>query len=118
MYLIDKLPALCPEGEVDDVGRALLQTADVLRRDGWCICSFTDKAGRHCVNGAFERARLPYDIEARAKERLATWLALPTQLRTGEEVGPGAALIFWNDDRHRTAEQVISALTRAAYAKG
>lgn len=89
--------------QVDEVGQALLNAADVLRRDGWCQGESRDPQGRHCALGALMEAGSVTAV-MRGGVRLKRSLGLED-----------TSVAFWNDRPERTKEQVIEALERAAY---
>lgn len=92
---------------VDETSEALLRTAEICR-ERWVRCSFGGNRGdKHCVRGAiWEVAGMEMnEIYINAVQRLRLSLGLSSEGR----------LISWNDNLHRTKEDVIEALERAAY---
>lgn len=111
---------------VDGAGRVLLKAADLIRERGHAKEVFENGAGNLCLHGAINKAVTgnPYymsgddPIWVEATERVAGMLF--------ERVYPGAeSRAFtdfsghwasrWNNAPERSADEVIAALTEAAY---
>lgn len=96
--------------ELDEIGKALLDAAEALRRDGWCQGYLHDPYGGHCLLGAIDIARRRVVIADPG-------LLLRMMERLSAHLPPGDRIMRWNDAPGRTVEEVISVLERAAYGK-
>lgn len=93
--------------ELDEVGKVLLRAADNLRRFGWIQELWCNDNGM-CARMAIRfGTNSPSVIEGAYK-------TLAKHLRLADPID----IIEWNDRDGRTAEEVISALQAAAYARG
>jgi hypothetical protein len=102
---------LNPGPEHDDRAREVLgEAAELLMVDGWAQGSFHADDGRHCAIGAIAAiaGQLDqFDTSRRIECRAVNLLRVTIQDNN---------IVAWNDDPHRTAEDVILALKRAANA--
>lgn len=89
----------------------LRAAAEVLRRDGWTQGDLVDKDGCRCVLGAIDRAAWERLDERSVDDDLVQemWTAVAKIIGTN-------AIVKWNDDPGRTADEVIAALEAAAAA--
>jgi hypothetical protein len=90
----------------------LRAAADVLERDGWTQGSFKDQNGCRCAAGAISKValdRFPEDSDFNFDEAFEDAL---DALRAFV----GKPVVVWNDERGRTAAEVIAALRAAADA--
>lgn len=79
--------------------QVLLDAADYIETYGWCQHDIRDEQGRVCIVGAMKAVRR--DNAVMAFEILSKNLRmLPSR---------------WNDDVHRTKEQVVAKLREVAY---
>lgn len=91
--------------------RVLLDAARVLERGGWCQGRVKDYAGQHCALGAIREVAF-CDFLGKAAERV---LARSLRLRPGfGSATPDVMVAEWNDDPGRTADEVVTALRKAA----
>ena len=93
--------------EVDEVGRVLLEAAEIVRR-GWCQGALVTSGGKYCVLGALNVVTCGdvYSLQY-SSENLAA------RKRLRESLGI-VWLHTWNNAPGRTAEEVAEALERAA----
>ena len=83
----------------------MILPSDVLRRDGWCQGTGTDRAGRHCAGGAIGGAFSISEVDAFAAFHTAAVKEQPFLSR-------------WNDTPGRTKEEVITLLEKVEYKLG
>jgi hypothetical protein len=103
MFVEDKSSGETP---VDDIGRLILQAAELIERKGWCQFKTSNALGEHCLVGAVCALNYQYDA---AFARIGRF-ALANGIWT-EETGFGK----WNDDPSRTKQDVVNLLRAAAY---
>lgn len=96
---------------VDEIGQKLLEAADYIERNGWCQHAAFHE-GRACMLGGIYAAcggedrgegfdTCPFNYD-KAVSRIAKF-------------APGLGV--WNDHPHRTKDEVVAVLRKAAYAE-
>ena len=106
------------------MGNRIREAIEVLVRSGWTKATFTDEAGRHCLQGALYEAHcaLPYS-ERETGVPVGGELADDLRLvnRVIEEQYPdrfgGVGVSRFNDHPETTLEDVVRVLEKAAVVR-
>jgi hypothetical protein len=100
--------------ELDETGKELMRAAKLLRERGHCQFVAEDHEGRVCLAGAIILASgRQFHLLDGGLPDFVPALDRPSYKRLTRSLGRSPW--SWNDDRGRTAEEVIEALERAAY---
>lgn len=107
----------CDVHPLDEVGRRLLRAAEIIRTRGWCQGTLFDINGAVCTLGAIQIARR--DANGGFYYEMPEYARVTEYVReNGGHVSGNEGLHYvarWNDMPGRTADDVINALTQAAF---
>jgi hypothetical protein len=100
------------EVKVDKVGQVLLKAADYIEKHGWCQKEAFSPDGRACMLGGIYAACGGEFREAGLIDTPPNYdKAVERIVKFAPELGG------WNDQPHRTKNEVVAVLRKAAYAE-
>lgn len=94
----------------DEAKNVLNKALEVLERDGWCQGTAHDADGRHCALGAIQVATHSHVVI-----NLPDGAAWRLRKAIGGPPGRIRGIAGWNDDPHRTYEDVVLVFKKAIY---
>lgn len=105
--------------KIDELGKILLDAADVIEQQGWCQGRIKAHDGRVCALGAVASTLTdgkPHRVNDVRFARAGVRLSRTIYGKIPEDDFDAAFLVArWNDDRLRTKEQVVAMMRRAAF---
>lgn len=100
------------EVKVDEVGEVLLKAADYIEKYGWCQEAAFSPDGRACLLGGI------YAACGGLRRDAGLYDTPPNYDKAVSRIAKFAPnLGVWNDHPHRTKDEVVAVLRKAAYAE-